>query len=404
MNVKMHTVLHVGKYFPPFKGGMENFVADLVRAQATWGPWRPVVLAHGRAYGPLPPWVRLVPSWGEVSHAPVSPGFPLALRAVIGQENPDLVHLHLPNTSAFWVLVLRCARRLPWVVHWHADVVPSRIDRRLAALYRVYRPLEQAVLRRASAVIATSPEYLAGSEPLRAHRAKCHVVPLGMDPERLPPVHELPMRRAQVLWGPGRHLRVLAIGRLSYYKGHDVLLRAAARVPGCRVIIAGSGERRPVLEQLMNALGLKDRVTLTGFLPDPDLWALLASADLLCLPSLEKTEAFGVVLLEALRYGVPVVASDIPESGVGWVVRRASCGVLVPPGNVGALARILWDLSKDPSSLQAFRCRMGQGFPREFHIRHVAERLDAIYADTVERSVTGRRKDRLGMTAWLPKP
>lgn len=374
------TVVHVGKYFPPFKGGMENFLADLVRAQAAEGSWRPVVLAHGRKRRDLPPYVRLVPFFGEVSHAPVSPGFPWVLNRILRREKPDILHLHLPNTSALWVLLLKRARHIPWVVHWHADVVPSKLDRRLAALYRAYRPLEQAVLRRSAAVIATSPEYLKGSEPLRAHRAKCHVVPLGIDPERLPSPERLPLERAEALWGARRHLRVLAVGRLSYYKGHEVLIRAAARVSGCRVIIVGTGERRPALERLIASAGLAKRVALVGSLADEDLWALLATTDVLCLPSLEKTEAFGVVLLEALRYGVPVVASDIPESGVGWVVRTAACGFLVPHGNVEALARMLSNLSKDPSSLETVRSRLLGGFPADFHICRVAERLGRIYA------------------------
>lgn len=381
--VEIPKVLHVGKYYPPFKGGMETFVGDLVKAQRLSGRWKPLVLAHGRPRKDSPFGVRLVPFLGEVSHAPLSPGFPWALYQMIRSERPRLLHLHLPNTSAFWALMLRCARHLPWVVHWHADVVPSRIDRRLAALYRLYRPLEKAVLRRAAAVIATSQDYLAGSRPLQAHRLKCHVVPLGIDPERLPSPDGLPVARAESLWGSGRSLRVLAAGRLSYYKGHEVLLRAAVRVPGCRVILVGDGERRSALEKLMADLGLTDRVTLAGFLPDMDLWALMATADLFCLPSLEKTEAFGVVLLEARRYGVPVVASDIPESGVGWVVRTASCGALVPPGDTAALARILSNFSEDPSPLHAFRRHMARGFPQKFHIGRVAERLAAIYAQCV---------------------
>lgn len=379
----MPKVLHVGKYYPPFKGGVETFVGDLVKAQSLLGRWKPLVLAHGRPRKDSPFGVRLVSSLGEVSHAPLSPGFPWALYQMIRSERPQLLHLHLPNTSAFWALMLRCARRLPWVVHWHADVVPSRIDRRLAVLYRFYRPLEKAVLRGATAVIATSPDYLAGSRPLKAHRLKCHVVPLGIDPERLPFPDGLPVARAESLWGSGRNLRVLAAGRLSYYKGHEVLLRAAARVPGCRVILVGDGERWSALEKLRTDLGLNDRVTLAGYLPDMELWALMATADLFCLPSLEKTEAFGVVLLEARRYGVPVIASDIPESGVGWVVRTASCGALVPPGDTAALARILANFSKDPSPLQTFRRHMAGGFPQEFHIGRVAERLAAIYAQCV---------------------
>src|SRR5699024_5451513 len=104
---------------------------------------------------------------------------------------PDLLHLHLPNTSAFWAMAIPAARKIPWIVHWHADVVASRHDSKLALAYPLYRPFEQRFLKVASAIIATSPPYLESSSALAHWRDKCQVIPLGLDPARLPEPSEV---------------------------------------------------------------------------------------------------------------------------------------------------------------------------------------------------------------------
>jgi rhamnosyl/mannosyltransferase len=347
-------VLHVGKYYPPFAGGMEYFLADLLRALPGQGV-AVAALVHDERIGgqgvravasdAIP--IDRVPCHGRLLYAPLSPAFPFWLNRAIREFRPDLLHLHLPNTSAFAALILPAARRLPWVIHWHADVVASAIDRRLALAYRFYRPFEQRLLAASRAIIATSPAYLESSAALEPWRERCRVVPLGLDPSRIPEPAPSALALAEQLWG-GTGLRVLAIGRLTYYKGHDTLIRAAAELPETRFLIVGSGDQRERLNSLIRSLSLDKRVHLPGFLPDATLNALLASCDLLCLPSLERTEAFGLVLLEAMRFGKPVVASDIPGSGVGWVVRQAGHGLLTPPGDPVWLARALRVLMTDP--------------------------------------------------------
>ena len=141
-------VLYIGKYHPPFSGGIENFMADLLPVQARDGvETLALVHEHRRSTVAVPEGVvergvRLyrAPAYGRLLYAPVSPQFPFWLRRVIRQSSPDVLHLHLPNTSAFWVLALPQARRILWVIHWHSDVVASQHDRRLSAAYRVYRP------------------------------------------------------------------------------------------------------------------------------------------------------------------------------------------------------------------------------------------------------------------------
>ncbi|MFZ1830503.1 MAG: glycosyltransferase [Candidatus Competibacteraceae bacterium] len=380
-------VLHIGKFYPPFAGGMENFLADLLPALQQQGvataalvhddaPSRPQ--PHSPCTGEGEVRIYRAPCYGRLLYAPISPTFPFWLARAIREFQPDLLHLHLPNTSAFWALAVPAARRLPWVIHWHADVVASTIDRRLALAYRLYRPFEQRLLAASRAVIATSPPYLNASAALAPWRARCHIIPLGLDPTRIPDPDPAAQERAEALWGP-TGFRILAIGRLTYYKGHDILIQAAAHLPGSRVLIVGAGEQRNRLATLIQSLNLHDPVCLPGFQPEADLNALLASCDVLCLPSLERTEAFGLVLLEAMRFGKPVVVSDIPGSGTGWVVNQAGHGLCVPPSDPEALAVALRNLQHDPAQRTALGLAGAMALKQQFGIGPIAAAITDLY-------------------------
>jgi glycosyltransferase involved in cell wall biosynthesis len=324
-------ILHVGKYFPPYAGGMEVFLADLVAEQRRRGD-EVVVLVHGTPLATDPEWLVRVPVWGSAVYTPLAPGFPLALRRLLNRFEPDVLHLHFPNPSALSVLLFASALRMPWVVHWHADVVAVR--GLLALVYRVYRPFERFVLARAARVVATSPPYLEASEPLRRWRDKCGVVPLGLDLSRYPDRTEA----EGCDWRDGA-FRVLAVGRLSHYKDFATLVRAVTGLGGVELLVAGDGEMRVQLAALAQAAG--GRVRLLGAVSEARKIALLATCDILCLPSIERGEAFGLVLIEAMRYGKPCIASDLPGSGMPWVVRQAGAGLLARPGDVSDWQRAI---------------------------------------------------------------
>lgn len=386
-------ILHLGKFYPPFAGGMEHFLADLLTAQQALGlevaalvhhqgpGWRSQTPAPGDA----PPLIWRAPCLGRLLYAPLSPSFPWWLDRVIRDFEPDLLHLHLPNTSAFTALLIPCARRLPWVVHWHADVVASSIDRRLAFAYSFYRPFEQRLLRRSRAVIVTSPPYLEASQVLAPWRDRCVPIPLGLAQERLPEPDIADLEKAERRWGKNG-LRLLSIGRLTYYKGQEVLIRAAASLVGVRLLIVGGGEHHQRLQVLIDKLGLAERVQLTGFANEEEVAALLSSCDLLCLPSLERTEAFGLVLLEAMRYGKAVVVSDIPGSGAPWVVRQAGNGCLSPSGDVPALARIIAELGGNPRQRAILGQAGKRALAREFGIGPVAGAIRQLYTEVLGHS------------------
>ncbi len=329
-------ILHIGKYYAPFHGGIERHLQALAVACAAAGD-QVGVLVHqppGRWRGSRERSagveVRRVGCIAAPLYTPLSPAFPLELAHALREFAPDVLHLHWPNPSSLAALASPRARRLPWVVHWHAEIPPQAPDWRLRFAYRAYRPFEQLALARAAAIIATSNSYLEASRALDAWREKTRVIPLGID-------EEVGAAGATPPNWPKAKLRLLAVGRLSYYKGFGVLLQALVELPDASLLLVGNGDGEHGLRTLADASGLAERVRFAGQLDDATLLAAYRAADAFVLPSLDRSEAFGLVLLEAMRAGLPVVASAIQGAAVSEIVVDGKTGLLVPPGNPDAL-------------------------------------------------------------------
>ena len=195
----------------------------------------------------------------------------------------------------------------------------------------------------------------------------------------IPAAHGAPATHA---WPEARGLRLLAVGRLSRYKGFHVLLAALARTPSASLLLVGAGECERDLRGQAQALGVQDRVRFTGAIDDADLASAYASADAFVLPSLDRGEAFGLVLLEAMRVGLPVLASDVPGTGIGHVVEDGASGLLVPPGDPAALAAAMERLAEP-----ALRTRLGEAararWSALFTLEREVERVRTIYRDCI---------------------
>jgi rhamnosyl/mannosyltransferase len=225
------------------------------------------------------------------------------------------------------------------------------------------------VLRRAAAVVVPSRAHLALSNELVGWESKVEVIPFGIDQARWETVPPPP---------PGAAPRAIFIGRLVAYKGLDILLRALERVPELRLDIVGSGPEGPRLRTLAQALAITDRVRWYGEYPDEDLPRRMADADFLVLPSVTVEEMFGLVVLEAMAAGRPVITTALP-SAVREVNVPGVTGLEVPLRDVPALANALEALCHDP----ARRRTMGEAGRRRVQERFtqtaMAERHIGLY-------------------------
>ena len=326
-------------------------------------------------------WLTRVPVQFQLIYAPIAVGFRAALSKAIAKYKPDVLHLHMPNNSALWALTLTEARAIPWVVHWQSDVVVSRIKTSIALAYGLYRPFEQAVLARAARIIATSPPYLKASEPLSPWHYKCAVIPLGLDPSNLDTAQSNSFNDTPP-WSSGT-LRLLSIGRLTYYKGFETLIRAVVGLEGVELLIAGSGELYSQLQAVIDALtpkGQTPNVRLLGNVSDADKNALLQSCDVFCLPSRERTEAFGMVLLEAMHHARPCIVSSLAGSGMPWVLTTAQAGLKAAPEDPADWIAKIRYMQHNPSLRAQWGAAGHQALRTHFSIAACSQSISAQYA------------------------
>lgn len=265
----------------------------------------------------------------------------------------DVVHLHFPNPLAHLASFF-LPRNIKRVITWHSDIVRQK---RLLALYL---PLLQRVTLRADALIAATPAHFTSSTqiPSSLPAFKRHVIPYGRDfsdLELTPPTAELyeSLKTKAKSASTSGHI-IFALGRHVYYKGFDVLMEAMQHIDA-QLILGGDGPLKAVLQQQAERLGIVHKIAFTGSIAEAELAAYFNACDVFCLPSVAQSEAFGLVQLEAMACGKPVVCTQL-NNGVNVVNQAGVTGLVVPVRDATALAEALNKLLKD----DALRSKLGQ--------------------------------------------
>lgn len=393
-------VCHLGKYYPPAPGGIESHVHTLVHAQASLGASVTVACINHLA-GPTTVEhdggveVLRLRRTGTLAKFDLCPD----LGKHLARIDADLLHIHVPNPTMLLGLIQTRPRK-PVVVTYHSDIIRQRV---LGALFR---PIERLAYRHVRAVVTTSPLYPGGSPFLQPYGDMLHVVPHGIDLSAYlepSPAALAEAERIRVDLGRGEPIWVSA-GRHVYYKGFVHAIRALTRVPG-RLILIGDGPEQPALRAEAERLGVAERVLFRGVLPHYlDLVPYYLAADAYWFPSNARSEAFGLVQVEAMACGCPVINTDIPHSGVPWVSLHEQTGLTVPINDPVALADAAQRLLNEPG----LRDRLADGARRraieEFDHRVMAQRSLDIY-DRVLRDEPvlrlARRPPRLLPSHWL---
>lgn len=360
-------IVHIYKDFdPPVHGGMEHHMALMCWFQRQWAEVEALTCSrswHTHVMDREGTRVTEVGEWGRFQSAPFSPMFvPYVVRL-----RADLAVVHVPNPTAeiAWLFARPKAKL---VVRYQSDIV------RQASAMRLYAPVQRRFLQRADLIIVASQQYLDTSETLRPFRDKCVVVPLGILPEEFaaPPAEKIEALRER--YGGGF---VLFSGRHRYYKGIEYLVRAAKHIKA-PVVIAGDGPERERCMALARELGVT--IAFPGTLSHDDLLAHLHACDVFAFPSIARSEAYGISMLEAHVAGKPVVATTL-GTGVEFVNRHEVTGFNVPPKNAEALAAAINRLIDDAG----LRARMGEAARRRVETELHAERIARAEFDLYER-------------------
>jgi glycosyltransferase involved in cell wall biosynthesis len=365
-------VLQVGKFYPPHIGGMETHLEALCGGLRKHADVRVIVSSDDR--NSVEEVLNSVPVSRLATVLKVrSTAISLAMASRIRNSAADLVHIHLPNPTAV-LAYLASGYRGPLVVTYHSDIVRQKV------LARMFEPLLYAALRRSSAIITTSTNYLATSPVLQTFRDRCHVIPFGMDTARFEQCDADAVRHVHARFG---ERLVISVGRLVYYKGLEHLIRAMTQVRG-KLVIIGDGPLREKLERLAAELGVAEKVFFAGGIDDAAMLPYYHAAALFVLASVARSEAFGIVQIEAMAAGLPVVNTSL-DSGVPLVSLHEQTGLTVPPADPQALAGAINRLLDDP----ALRQRFGQaGMLRarqEFGLDAMVNRTLGLYQSAITK-------------------
>lgn len=260
------------------------------------------------------------------------------------QQPFDVVHLHFPNPLAHLASFL-LPSKIKRVITWHSDIIRQK---RLLAMYL---PFLRRITLRADALIAATPAHFTSSTqiPNTLPYSKRHVIPYGRDFSDLaltPATTELcASLKTKAKSASTTGYIIFALGRHVYYKGFDVLIEAMQQIDA-QLIIGGDGPLRAQLQHKAEQLGVATKVAFTGPIPEAELAAYFNACDIFCLPSVEQSEAFGLVQLEAMACGKPVVCTQL-NNGVNVVNRAGETGLAVPVRDTIALAEALNKLLQD---------------------------------------------------------
>ena len=361
-------VLHAFKiYYPEVYGGIPYAIEQAMQVRPDLFDHRLLVCStdpdapDNRMAG-----VTRVRSLGNLFSLPIAPTYPL--RLLQQMKDADIVILHAPFPLADLVLGLGLRPEVPLIVHWHSDIVSQKFFGRLL------RPLLMSTLRRARRILLSDERILHRRELANAFANKLVAVPYAVDLNRFTVSAS---ERQQIEDLRARYPRlVIAVGRLVKYKGFDVLIEAA-RAIDATILIVGEGVERAALQAAIDSAGLSERVHLLGSLSERELVIHFHAAQLYALPSISNAETFGIVQLEAMAAGLPVVNTKL-ETAVPLVARHGHEAMTVAPGDASALASAINRLLDDEELRRRYA---------DAALRRAAEFSTAVYAEVVAKAI-----------------
>ena len=365
----MH-IVHVYKDYYPVLGGMENHLRIVAEGLAQRGHTVTVLASNTYRKTMIERLndVTLIKAseWTRRASTPISPAIvPLSWRIPA-----DVIHLHHPFPPGDLVYWLRL-KRPPLIITYHSDIVRQK------RLLQLYRPLLTRTLSAASRIIATSPQYIQTSEWLRPHAAKCTVVPLSVDAAHFAKPNLAEVARIKARFGSPL---VLFVGRFRHYKGLHFLIEALPQMPAARLMLVGVGPEEARLRELAQRLGVASRVDWVGEIADADLPNYYAAADVFVLPAHLRAEAFGIVQLEALAAGVPIVSTEL-GTGTSYVNLHNETGLVVPPADPSALAHAITTLLDNPQLRASFGATGIRRAHEHFSASRMLDQIEAVYRE-----------------------
>ena len=374
--MKPHRVVHAYKiYKPDVEGGIPEVISTLVSGSS--GEFsnsilvaRKLGISRSHHVDGVP--VTAVSSFGTIFSTPISFSYPFEL--LKRARDTDIVVHHAPFPLSDMAISAHFPSHVGLIVFWHAEVMGR------AMLKRAVAPFVTATLQRADKIIISHQSLIDRFDSLKPYAEKTKVIPFGteldfwsaLDSEQSIPVQQ---KRDQF------PRLVVFLGRLVGYKGLDVLIDAISRT-NAQLAIIGSGPLQEQLTRQANELGLADRVHFLGKLTRAEVKSFLHAERALVLPSVTSAEAYGLVQMEAMAAGCPVINTDLPTA-VPHIARHNQEGLTVPPNDSSALAQAIQNILDDPD----LRTRLGRAAKErafsEYSANVFRDRMASVYREVI---------------------
>ncbi|XNS85171.1 glycosyltransferase [Vibrio cyclitrophicus] len=332
-------ILHLGKYYPPVFGGVENVNCELVEGLLDKGVETDVLCFNTnnksiveKSSGGL---IYREASLFKLFSMSIS--FMYVYRFLKIRKKYDIISVHCPNPIAFFALLFSTSNN-KIVLHWHSDIIKQE------KLLKVFSPIQKIIINKADIVLGATLEHIKGSDCYPLFKDKWDILTYSFSPSGF--VSDVNLNLYENVKSELKNKKIIfSLGRFVYYKGFDCLIKSAMHLPDDYIIlIAGKGELCSEYRALISKFGLESKVKLLGALPYPDIKSYYKVCDVFCLPSTHRSEMFGIVQLEAMAFGKPVVATNIPRSGVPYVNINGVTGVNVDVNDRISLANALIDI------------------------------------------------------------
>ena len=371
-------ILEVNKAYFPHIGGIETLVKQYSEELGQFDTQVRTLVCCDNRGGSIRERVNGVPviraaNFGTYFSCPISTQFVKQFRRL--SQKADVIHIHMPFPLADFAMLLSGFKGKV-VLSWHSDIVKQK------KLLTLYKPLLKYLLNRADMIFVATEGHIDGSDFLHEYREKCRILPYGITVEDYLNIDRKPILTEKLT--DKDSVKVFFTGRLVYYKGVDVLLKAFRLVNGCELFIAGTGELEAELKAYAKEHNMEDKVHFLGFLPDDELKQAYADCDIFVLPSVAKSEAFGIVQLEAMVYGKPVINTLLP-SGVPHVSIHKKTGLTVPPSDFESLSAAILALARNRELREEYGKNAADRLMENFNEKDIIRKLYEYLSEGVDR-------------------
>ena len=284
----------------------------------------------------------------------------------------DVIHYQFPWPFADVLSLMRQNKQKPYIVSYQSDIVRQKLLRVL------YQPIMDHFLKRASAVVATSPAYINSSDVLSKLKRKPELIPNGIDDELDAAQYQDEREVLEKVYGTGFYL---FIGVFRYYKGLMYLLEAAVHT-GYPLLIVGGGPQEKEIKAYIKQQQATN-IQVLGHVSNNQKHALISLSKALVLPSCERSEAYGMVLLEASRQGVPMISTEL-GSGTSYINIADETGLVVPAKNVNKLSEAMHYMANNDADVEQMKGKARQRFEQHFTTSTMGQRYQQLYQQVLE--------------------